>query len=558
MMNIFGRKLWGAIEPEVTDKPSAQRAFSYDDNTDADRTVQDLGGGTTGLEYTYTTVPQEEITLVNRYRELALDPDVEEALGEIKNEIFVFNEGGRPIELTWSDDCKLSDKVKDKIHEEFVGVYKLLNFNKRGIKMFEDWYIDSKIVFQKVIDETKPTEGIQRVIPIDPLSIRKIRRLPKPDTDGFYDPTKIEEFFMYTPNARRNEKMPDLTTVAWSTRLHGLQISTTNVTFVDSGIYDRRSGKTVGYLYKVIAPFNQLRGMEDAMMIYRLARAPSRRAFYIDVSALGKAQGEAYIKDLMRRHGSKVTYDPATGSMVNKKNVLSITEDYWLPRREGKNTEISTIDGQDTTNILEEVNYYRNRLYGALGVPRARFGQEQSSFNFGKGVEIDRDEYRFRKFIDRLRAQFMNLFLDLLKTNLVLKKVIEAEEWEDIAADILWRFEEDNAFVEWRESEVLNNRLTTMRDASDLIGKYVSSEWAAKTILKMSDAEIKHERKLMAAERKDLDIYGGDVEIPPDAGPDGQMGGQPAQPGAYDELGAPLEPAQPTIPTRKVAPNPGE
>ena len=218
-----------------------------------------------------------------------------------------------------------------------------------------------------------------------------------------------------------------------------------------------------------------------------------------------------------------------TGSLVNKKSVLSITEDYWLPRREGKNTEISAIDGQDTTNILDEVNYYRNRLYGALGVPRNRFGQEQSSFNFGKGVEIDRDEYRFKKFLDRLRAQFMLVFADVLKTNLILKKVIEADEWADIYADVVWRFEEDNAFVEWKQSEVMNNRLATMRDASDLIGKYVSSDWAARNILKMTDAEIAEERKKILKERKEEqdagltndmqgNAFGGQVEIPPTAG----------------------------------------
>lgn len=545
-MNLFGIKLWGATDTEEEQKPSGQLAFTYDEQIDADRVVQDLGGGVTGLEYTFTQVPTEEVALINRYRELALDPDVDEAIGEIKNEVFVFNEGSRPVDLDFVDGSKVSDAVKTKIHEEFISVYKLLDFNRRGMTMFENWFVDSKIALQKVIDLDKPQEGIKSIIPFDPLSIRKIRQLPKPDANGFYDPTKIKEFFVYSPGARRSEKSPDITTVSWNARLHGLQVPVESVTFVDSGLYDRRTGRTIGYLYKAIAPFNQLRGMEDAMMIYRLARAPSRRAFYIDVSALGKTQSEAYIKDLMRRYGSKVTYDPTTGSLVNKKSVLSITEDYWLPRREGKNTEISAIDGQDTTNILDEVNYYRNRLYGALGVPRNRFGQEQSSFNFGKGVEIDRDEYRFKKFLDRLRAQFMLVFADILKTNLILKKVIEADEWEEIYADVVWRFEEDNAFVEWKESEVLNNRLATMRDASDLIGKYVSSEWAARTILKMSDAEIASERKRILKERKEEQDaglegeggFGGPVQIPPEAGPLGDKPPEEGVPAPADDAEA--------------------
>lgn len=541
-MNLFGIKLWGATAPEEDEKPSGQLAFTYGDTTDADVVVQDMGGGVTGLEYTYTQVPTEEVALITRYRELALDPDVDEAIGEVKNEIFVFNEGQRPCDLDFVEGTKIKEGVRAKIHEEFITVYGLLDFNRRGLTMFENWFVDSKIVMQKVIDLDKPQEGVKQIIPFDPLSIRKIRQLPKPDTNGYYDPTKIKEFFIYSPGVNRTAKTPDVTTVSWNARLHGLQVPVESITFVDSGLYDRRTGKTVGYLNKAIAPFNQLRGMEDAMMIYRLARAPSRRAFYIDVSALGKTQSEAYIKDLMRRYGSKVTYDPATGSLVNKKSVLSVTEDYWLPRREGKNTEISTIDGQDTTNILEEVNYYRDRLYGALGVPRNRFGQESSSFNFGKGVEIDRDEYRFKKFLDRLRAQFMLVFADILKTNLILKKVIEADEWDEIYADVIWRFEEDNAFVEWKQGEVMNNRLATMRDASDLIGKYVSSEWAAKNILKMTDAEIKEERKKILAEAKEAQDagieggFGGPVEIPDDAG---------AQGSPPSEEDKPLPPAAP-------------
>jgi hypothetical protein len=210
---------------------------------------------------------------------------------------------------------------------------------------------------------------------------------------------------------------------------------------------------------------------------------------------------------------------------------MSITEDYWLPRRDGKNTEISLIDGQDTSNILEEVNYYRNRLYIALNVPRSRFSEDSKPFNFGKGVEIDRDEYRFKKFIDRLRAQFMNVVADVLRTNLVLKGVIEPDEWSEVRADFIWKFSEDNAFVEWKESEVMNNRLATMRDASDLIGQYISSDWAARNILKMSDKDIREERAKILAEAKENakangDSFGGRVDIPPDAGPQGPSGGE--------------------------------
>ena len=530
----FGKALTDKLAPSTASKPTGQLAFSHDERSGADVDILEVGGGVTGVEYTLTSVPSEEVALVNRYRDIALDSDIDEAINEIRNEVFIFNEGKKPVDIDFVEETKISEAVRARIAEEFDATYKALDFDNRGMRWFEDWYVDSKIVFHKVIDLDKPSEGVQSVIPIDPLCIRKIRQLPRPDADGLYDPTKVQEFYVYTPGQQRNKKISDVTTVAWSTRLHGMRIPTEAITFVDSGLYDRRTGKNVGYLYKVIAPFNQLRGMEDAMMIFRMARAPSRRAFYVDVSSLGKTQGEAYVKDLMRRYGSKVTYDPSTGSLVNKRTVLSVTEDYWLPRRDGKNTEISVVDGQDVSNILEEVNYYRNRLYGALNVPRSRFSEDAPAFNFGKGVEIDRDEYRFKKFIDKLRAQFMNVFLDVLKTNLILKKVIEVDEWEDIRNDIVWNFTEDNAFVEWKEAEVLNTRLATMRDASDLIGQYVSSEWAAKHILKMTDEEIRAERKKILEEAKENAAanlgnqgggFGGRVDIPDNAGPDGVMGG---------------------------------
>ena len=545
-MNIFGKSLTDKLASKEASKPTGQLAFSHDERAGADVDILDIGGGVTGVEYTLTQVPSEEVALVTRYRELALDADIDESINEIRNEAFVFNEGARPFELDFVPDSKIPDNVRERIHEEFVETYKVMDFESRGQRWFEDWFVDSKLVFHKVIDLDKPTEGVKSVIPIDPLCIRKVRKLPRPDVNGLYDPTKVEEFYVYTPGQQRTNKISDVSTVSWSTRLHGMKIHTEAITFVDSGLYDRRTGKNVGYLYKAIAPFNQLRGMEDAMMIFRLARAPSRRAFYVDVSSLGKTQGEAYVKDLMRRYGSKITYDPSTGALVNKRTVMSITEDYWLPRREGKNTEISLIDGQDTSNILEEVQYYRNRLYIALNVPRSRFSEDSKPFNFGKGVEIDRDEYRFKKFIDRLRAQFMNAVSDVLRTNLILKGVIEEDEWDEIRADFVWKFAEDNSFVEWKESEVMNNRLATMRDASDLIGQYISSDWAARNILKMSDKEIKDERAKILAEAKENAKanaeggggFGGQVEIPPDAGPDGPIGGDVP---ADDEM-----PPQPT------------
>lgn len=556
-MEIFGYKVW-KDKPGDDKKSSGQLAFALDQTSDADAVIQDerswtpgAQGGVQALDYTLSQVPEDEIQLIKQYRAMALNSDIDEAIAEIKNEIFIFsNPGKRPFDLTFIEDSKVPESLREKIHEAFVDVYNIMDFGKKGLKYFEDWYVDSKLYLHKVVDENKPREGIKRVIPIDPLCIRKIRQLPMPDrTTGLYDPDKVRDFFLYSPSTQNNSKTPNVTEIAWNARLHGMQIMPQAISSIDSGLYDRQTTKCIGYLRKTIVPFNQLKGMEDAMMVYRMSRAPSRRAFYIDTGSLSKTAGEQYMKDLMGRYGSKVSYDPSSGSMVSRKNIMSITEDYWLARRDGKSTEIQTIDGMDTTNILEEVNYYRNGLWRSLGVPRNRFGQESSSFNFGRGAEIDRDEYRFKKFIGTLRNQFMQVFMNILETQLVLTKVIEVDEWNDILDDVVIAYEEDNSFTEWKETEVLNSRIATLREADDIVGKYVSREWAAKNILRMTEHEFKAEVKAIEAERKaDADAGIGPDGAALDAGgegnPDAWQAQNPAPPVTPEE--PPIEPDQTT------------
>lgn len=500
--NIFQPKNWDILNVEEKDTPG-KRAFSYDMQTDADVIAQGIDGNIVASEYLFANIPSDELELIYNYRSMILDAEVYEAFSEIRNEIFVFNEGHKPFEIDFAESSKIPDKVRTKIVEEFETVYKLLDFNNKGSDLFKNWYVDSRLVFHKIINEDKPNEGIQQLMRLDPVTIRKIRQLPKPDAKGLYNPDLIREFYIYNPTNIENKKNMGILTLGYDARIFGLKISPENITFVDSGEYDAITGKSIGYLHKSIAPLNQLRGMEDVMMIYRLARAPSRRAFYIDCGGLGKASGQAYVDGLAKKFASKMVYDPKTGSLINKKSILAITEDFWLPRREGRGTEVSNLDGQDTSNIIEEVKYYKDRFYASLAVPRSRFDQENAAFNFGKGVEIDREEYRFTKFLSTLRQRFMPLFLDLMHTNLVLKGIIEKDEWENIKTDIVWKFQEDNNFVEWKKAEVLSSRISIMRDAADIIGKIVSQEWAAKNIFKMTDEEYKEQKELIKKEKEE-------------------------------------------------------
>jgi hypothetical protein len=344
--------------------------------------------------------------------------------------------------------------------------------------------------------------------------------VPVPDTNGIYNAADVVEYYIYvdTPDGIGKASIAEIN--------RGLKIHPDAISYSDSGIYDKNSNTVLGHLYKAIVPFNNLRLMEDSLIVYRVSRAPERRVIYVDVGNLPKNKAEQYMRDLMNRFKNKLVYDSRTGSVVDRKNILSMIEDYWVPRRDGgRGTEISTLPGGENLGIVEDVTYFKNKLYQSLNVPISRFQDEPPTFVFGKGTEINRDEYRFKKFIDRLRQRFMSLFEDLLRTQLLLKNVITDQDWEIIRRSLQWEFAEDNNFVEYKESEILNNRINTLTQIDPFVGKYFTKDWVLRNVLKFSDEEAKMISKELPADQEspNSDNFGNpkpseDSEKPEDSG----------------------------------------
>ena len=473
-------------------------------------------GVQTGLDADSAMVPADEVEKIRKYREIAMTSEVDEALTEIRNEVFIFDVPGKrafDIDFSDDDDKAPSPAIQKKIVEQFAYLYDITDFHDRGIEYFNHWYVDSRIHFQKVVDQKKPQDGIKKIQFLEPLNIRKVRVVKKDPATGTIDLNKIVEYFIYARKFDPTMKFGVTNVVDYeSVPGSALKIRSDAICTADSGLRDANTGKIIGYLDKAIVPYNNLKMMEDSMVIFRVVRAPQRRAIYVDVGQLQKNKADSYMKEIMARFKNRMTYDAKTGMLSDRRNVMSMIEDYWLPRREGgKGTEITTLDGQDASGALEEVEYYRDKLWRALGVPRSRFGENAQSFVFGKGIEIQRDEYRFKKFLDNLRRYFLEWFEDLLKTQLVLKKIITEDEWDDIRRTFFWTFAEDNAFVEYKESEIINNRINTLAAIDPYVGKYFTVDWVRKKVLRQTDLEIKAENDQMAKEEKE-GIYDKEVD----------------------------------------------
>jgi hypothetical protein len=497
-MELFG------FELKKVKAQNPLEAFQIDKEDVAADAMVISDGGMSVFSYDSTSVPTDEIELITTYRSISLSSEVDEALQEIRNEVFIFDvPGKRAFDIDFKDEPTAPSKpIRKKIAEEFIALYNMVDFDNRGMAYFDDWYINSKLYLHKIIDNKQPKMGIQKVVSIDPLRIRRVKFLPKSDNNGVYDMTKIQQWYIYSNSFGKSIAPGTITAIEYGSDVAGLKIKPDAMCYTDSGLIDRQTGKTVGYLNKVIVPYNNLRMMEDAMLIFRVVRAPQRRVIYIDVAGMQKNKAEQYMKDMMSRFKNKMVYDSKTGQLADRRNVMSMLEDYWLPRRDGgKGTEIDTLDGQSSQDILEEVEYYRDKFWRALNVPRSRFGQDDApSFPFGKGIEIQRDEYRFRKFLDKIRVRFLLFMKDLLKTQLILKNIITPDDWDAINKSIVWKFTEDNAFVEYKESEILNNRLVTLNQMQPFIGKFFSQEWIKKNVLRQTDKEIEDMDAQMAAE----------------------------------------------------------
>jgi hypothetical protein len=440
-------------------------------------TVVATAGAYYGMVMDIEGIVKNENDLIRRYREVAQYADTDAAIEDIVNEAIISEDGSIKLNL---DDVKVSEAIKKKMQDEFVNVLRLFKFSDRGHDIFRSWYIDGRLYYHILLDEKNPKAGIAELRYVDPRKIRRIKNVEKGKTPTGVDITKVvEEYYLY------NDKgITESTT-------QGVKLTLDSVIFAPSGLLDANTGMMMSHLHKAIKPVNQLKMIEDAVVIYRISRAPERRVFYVDVGNLPKLKAEQYVNDIMNKFRNKVVYDATTGEVRDDRKHLSMMEDFWMPRREGgKGTEITTLPGGQNLGDIQDIQYFQQKLYQALNVPLSRL-QQQQGFSLGRSTEITRDEIKFSKFIARLRKRFNNLFSEALRVQLVAKNIIRAEEWEDLRQDMEFVYDMDNHFAELKDNEILLQRIQMLQQMDPYIGKYYSSNWVKKNVLQLTEDEIK-------------------------------------------------------------------
>jgi hypothetical protein len=453
--------------------------------TQEDGAIEIAPGGAYGTYVDLEGKAKNEGELVTKYRQMALQPECDSAVQDVVNEAIVVTEDSGPVEIVL-DKLDYPENIKKKIHEEFEAIVKLLDFNNNAYDLFRKWYVDGRLYHHIVIDEKNPRQGIKDLRYIDPRKIRKIKESLK-EKDARTGATVFKgmnEYYLYNAGG-----------VNSSNQAQGVKIAKDSISYCHSGLLDERNSMIYSYLHKAIKPLNQLRMLEDAVVIYRLARAPERRVFYIDVGNLPKMKAEQYMRDMMVKHKNKLIYDASTGEVRDDRKFMTMLEDFWLPRREGgRGTEITTLPGGQSLGEMDDVDYFRRKLYKSLNVPITRMDAE-NQFNLGRASEITRDELKFNKFVMRLRNRFSILFSDLLEIQLALKGVITRGEWKEMKQDIHYDFQEDNHFTELKDTEIMQGRLQILGEVDNFVGKYFSEDWIRKNVLRMTEEEIKDEQK---------------------------------------------------------------
>jgi hypothetical protein len=520
-----------------------EKSFAPPQQDDGAITVQT--GSYYGTYVDLDGVSRNEVELITRYREMAMQPEMEGAIDDIVNEAIVEDEDGIVVELDL-EEVEISKGTKEKIHEEFENIQRLLNWKDMSHEIFRRWYIDGRLFYHMVIDETKPEDGIKEMRYVDPRRIRKIREIlrTKDPKTGMDLISKITEYFLFNDRG-----------IMGTYSNLGTRIALDSMVYVTSGLLDSKRAMVLSYLNKAIKPLNQLRMLEDATVVYRLARAPERRVFYIDVGNLPKNKAEQYLRDIMTKYRNKIVYDATTGDVRDDRRFLSMQEDFWLPRREGgKGTEISTLPGGQNLGEIQDVEFFQKKLWRALGIPFSRMESSQpGGFSMGRTTEISRDEIKFSKFVDRLRNKFSGLFDTALKTQLVLKGICTSEEWEEIRAKLRYDYRRDNNFEEMKQSELMQNRLAVLALVDPYVGKYYSIKWVRTNILRQTDEDMKDIDDEIAEEgsnqlEADPMAGGGALGAPSGYGgqPGSPMGAPPMGPGgmpAGPAAGAPLDDA---------------
>jgi hypothetical protein len=479
------------------------QSFAVPQTDDGTATIQTSGasGGLFASVVDMEGSVKTEADLIKRYRDIASYPDCDMAIEDIVSESIAAQDDEKVVTLN-QDDVKLSDSIKKKISEEFDEVLQLLDFNTRGHDIYRRWYIDGRLYYHKIVDINAPKRGITELRYIDPRKIKKVREVKKEiGRNGVQIVKDIEEYFVFsergiTPGTAGN---PNLQTADFSTK--GIKLSTDSITYVTSGLIDLDRNVVLSYLHKAIKPVNQLRMMEDALVIYRMSRAPERRIFYIDTGRLPPQKAEQYVKDIMVRYRNKIVYDAQTGEVRDDRKYMSMLEDFWMPRSEGgKGTEIDTLPGAENLSQIDDIIYFQKKLYQSLNVPITRLNPDQSMQIFGRASEVSRDELKFSKFISRLRKRFSELFSDLLKTNLILKGVITEEDWADIESKLRYNFMQDEYYSEIKETEILRNRIDMLNQIQPYVGVFFSQEYVQKKVLRMSDEDIEETKEQIAEE----------------------------------------------------------
>ena len=506
-------------------------SFVQKDSLDGSQPV--VGGGYYGYSVDFDGQLRNEYELITRYREMVLNPECDSAVDDVVNETICGNFDDVPVSVELSN-LKTSEKIKKLIREEFDEVLRLLDFDNRSYEIFRRWYVDGRLFFHKVIDPKAPRKGLTELRYVDPRKIRKVTEYEAKNPQQLRTQDlntqltqKSAEYFLYNPKGLRN-----------STN-QGMKIAPDSICYVHSGVQDLNKNLVLSHLHKAIKAVNQLRMIEDSLVIYRLSRAPERRIFYIDVGNLPKNKAEQYLREVMGRYRNKLVYDANTGEIKDDKKFMSMLEDFWLPRREGgRGTEISTLPGGQNLGELEDVKYFQKKLYKSLNVPNSRL-ETETTFNIGRAAEITRDEVKFQKFVARLRKRFGELFVDLLKTQLVLKGICSIEEWEEMKEHIQFDFIADNYFSELKDIEIRNERMNEVNQMDPYVGKYFSIEHIRRHVLKQTDVEIKEIDKQIEREMEEglISDPAMELEMGMAGGDPAAMGGDPAA-----QAGAPTDP----------------
>jgi len=482
MANKFSLFGFTIARDKSEEEQTVQQSFTPPSNDDGALTITSAAYYGTYVDLDGTA--KNDVELISRYREMAMQPEIESAIDDIVGEAICQDDDGEIIKLVL-DDLKQPEKIKNAIKTEFETVCRLLNYKNMAQDIFRRYYVDGRLYYHIIVDRENPTQGIKELRYIDPRKLRKVREVKKQKDErtGVEMVNVINEYYIF------NDKVT--TGSSQNFGPIGVRITTDSIVAVVSGLMDSRRAVVLSYLHKAIKPLNQLRMIEDATVIYRISRAPERRIFYIDVGNLPKLKAEQYLRDIMVKYKNKLVYDSNTGEVRDDRKHLSMLEDFWLPRREGgKGTEITTLPGGQNLGELEDVKYFEKKLYKALNVPVSRLNPETSGFSLGRTTEVTRDEVKFSKFVDRLRNKFSDLFDQALKTQCILKGICTESEWSEFKEKIHYDFIKDNNFTELRDAELMKERLSLLGAVDPYTGRYFSQKWIQRQVLRLTDDEI--------------------------------------------------------------------